>query len=857
VLTSLSRLPGGLDPYFGENVSKIKDASAAGVGEYTFWYLHEFELASQPPPGGSVRLEFRGVNYTADVFVNGAEASPASAPLTGMFLRHVVDITTMATSGTNRLAVRATPPDPPGNPSIGHGRTPQMSWPSSCQGGDAYLGRSVTAQYSGGWDFVAPLADRNAGIWDKVFVRVTGPAVIHSDPQLTSTVTWSDGVVGLGGADGVGSPSVRPTKAAVTITVPVRNRTAEPLSIAVAASVGRTATTRTTTVPALGTDDVTLRMTLRSPRLWWPNGSGAQHLYPVRIRVSVAGVASDSYTSNLGIREISSAFDPNTAPGRVFTVNRTRLFIRGGAWTFGDAALRLSDQNYDDQVRLHQMANLNLIRIWGGGLIERPEFYDACDRYGLLVWQEFPVTNDCLGSGQNPANPQLLLASARDAILMLRNHPCLALWVGGNEGKHAADRRLAAAVRDLDPKTDYVSFSTDPTAGFGRDGPYGIQYPANFFGPNSVNTTAFNPEYGSVGFPVSESLSRFMTPQDAAYVPVLDQGNFFSDLREAWWLHNFQPFFNATTVIDQAMLYGVPATGERYCEQAQAAQYQQYQALVEGLNQRMWTAYTGGNIWRSQCGWPGLRGGLYDVYLEPTGGLFGVRKAAAPIAIQLELNSFDVAVINNTGRPLSGLTVDVTVCDSTGRLVPARGRSIRAPRVLANSRAVAGNVAEIIDRSEVQFVATTLRRGRSASQVLATNFDWIADPTTENAYASIRALPRVTLRVAGTGSRHTDGTRTVELSIANPTDTIAFFNRIRVLDAATHEPVQPVFATDGYLSVLPGTSASVALDFRYAGADDPKVTVEGWNASGAVPGSPDNAVPIRWRGPKRQVVGHR
>src|SRR5271156_4803714 len=111
----------------------------------------------------------------------------------------------------------------------------------------------------------------------------------------------------------------------------------------------------------------------------------------------------------------------------------------------------------------------------------------------------------------------------------------------------------------------------------------------------------------------------------------------------------------------------LPNNTEAFCEQAQAAQYQQYKALFEGLNARMWTYYTGGNLWRSQCGWPGLKGFLYDSYLEPTAGLFGARIACGPINVQINLRAstptgvnFEVAVVNNTAADLpAGLPIDV------------------------------------------------------------------------------------------------------------------------------------------------------------------------------------------------------
>ena len=338
-------------------------------------------------------------------------------------------------------------------------------------------------------------------------------------------------------------------------------------------------------------------------------------------------------------------------------------------------------QDYDDQVRLHQQANLNLIRIWGGSISERPEFYEACDKYGILVWQEFWVTGDCnTNPGDcnsnpcNPADPQLFLDCATDAVRMLRNHPSLCLWVGGNEGPPPRnlgtvnlDMALAAIIKAEDGTRPYVSYSTDATAGLGTDplnqytdGPYAVRYPRDFFNGNwTIHKTTngaplpFTPETGSVGTPVAETIRAIMDPADAAHFPQVTQDTWPPN--QGWNLHLWIPFFNQSStspdsVKDQLLLYKKPATLEEFCEQAQAAQYQQYKAMFEGRNAAMWRWYTGGIMWRSAPGWTGLRGQIYDWYLEQTGGYWGIRKAGEALHAQLDLASHDVAIVNNTRR---------------------------------------------------------------------------------------------------------------------------------------------------------------------------------------------------------------
>lgn len=680
-----------------------------------------------------------------------------------------------------------------------------------------------------GWDFWQPVRDRNTGLWDKVGLSLTGPLVLASDPKITTGITWR------------GSAAAR---AAVSVTASVRNTTASGLDARLKVRVGERAVTGDPVTVAAGTTEVlTAAVTVDGPRLWWPHGYGTPHLYPVTVDLIGGGRTSQTYRTDIGIRETSSAVDPTTS-GREFTVNRTPVFIRGGAWVAADALLRLSPENYDDQVRLHQQANLNLIRVWGGSIAERPDFYQACDKYGVLVWQEFWITADCNAGSGNPADHQLFLDSARDAVRMLRNHPSLCLWVGGNEGPPPGDldERLATIVRDEDGTRPYVSFSTDPGAGLGTsgqfsDGPYGILYPGQFFdGTWTTHRTStgapqpFTPETGSVGTPVAETIRAIMNAADAEDFPKVTQATWPPN--KAWNLHLWIPFFNGDGITkDQLVLYKEPTTLDEFCEQAQAAQYQQYKAMFEGRNAAMWRWYTGGVIWRSAPGWTGLRGQLYDWYLEQTGGYWGVRKAGEPLHPQLDLSNLDVAVVNNTRSPSDPAHLSVTVVGPDGRVDAGRTRRHDVGSVPAAGRQVVTSLATVLTPNAFQLVTLHLRDGRG--RLLADNTDWLHNapgPQPDLAYAPLRNLAptRVSAHATRTGRGAEDS---VEITLRNHGDVIAFQIRVQLLDTRTGERITPVFLTDNYLTLLPGESRTVRAHFRRAGRRRAEIRISGWNAS--------------------------
>jgi mannosylglycoprotein endo-beta-mannosidase len=727
---------------------------------------------------------------------------------------------------------------------------------TSCQvgfGGLREIGRSVVNQVSAGWDFWQPVRDRNAGLWDKVALTTTGPVVLDRDPQITSDITWS--------APGEASA------ATVTARVVVSNAGSTARVAEVEFTLGDQRVRQTTQVSPTETSEVELSVKVANPRLWWVAGYGEPALYDAEVTVGVDGRVSDSYSCRFGIREVNSFPDP-LVWGRFFTVNTVPVFIRGGAWVAADALLRLSDQDYDDQIRLHQEANLNLIRVWGGSITERRAFYEACDRRGMLVWQEFWVTGDCTNTPDNPLDHDLFRACARDAIRMLRNHPSLCLWVGGNEGAppDELDADLCKIVTEEDLTRPYVSFSTDFDAGLGAyqnqysDGPYGILYPHQFFdgswntnGPNG-KALPFTPETGSVGTPVAETIRAMMCAKDADHFPQVTQET-WNTLNKTWLMHLYIPYFNGScdsngkncvvNTKDQLLLYGEPSSLEQFCEQAQAAQYQQYKAMFEGRNAQMWQTYTGGILWRSAPGWSVLRGLLYDHLKEQTGGYWGVRKAGEPLHPQFDLVTKQVAVVNNTRRPSAPASLEITVCGPHGRIRPSLSRVVDVPTFGPASVAEVADLSSELEEDRLHLLV--LRLFDHSGRELAQNTDWFYFPhpkpdgskreQPDHAYAHLRKLAKVDLGARAKGRR---GRREwhVELTLTNRSSVCAFQVRLQALDRDGSR-LTPFLASDNYLTVLPGTSRVITLKTRAEGPR-PDVFLSGWNVAGT-------KVPVRWR----------
>ena len=819
VLTNLIQNGIYPDPYVAENNDLIPDIYTAGRDFYTYWFRTTFELPAATA-GQNAWLQFRGINYSADVFVNGSQIT--STPIQGMFFRHVLDITSVANfGGVNSLAVIVYPVDHPGDVANGG------------QGGDEQIGRDVTAQYVEGWDWIIPIRDRNTGIWDQVSVITTGPVVINDPYVITSAIQFKGTTRIAESAD-------------LNISMEVRNVSTAMQSGTLKVVVGDVEQSQAVAIPAASSNQVQLNMTLTNPALWWPNGYGKQDLHTLTVSFEIdrQGV-SHTQSLRFGIRQITSN---TTGPsgGRIFFVNGQQIFIRGANWIIFDAMLRLSAERYRHDIRMHAQMNLNTIRVWGGSIAERPEFYDACDEYGLLVMQEFWMTGDVNGSwgtgtqhdppsvrNKYPDDHALYLSCARDTVRMLRNHPSLCFWCGGNEliptlPPPDIEKALSEdIIPNLDGTRLYIPSSISDGLGPG-DGPYGILPDSAFF--KGANVSTFNPEMGSVGTPVVETLRRFLSAAALKEFPVNQKWG------AEWKLHTYIPYSNPNDGCpDQIASYGTPTnmTVDDFALRAQIVNYLQYRALFEGMNMSMWITYTGILVWKGQNPWTGLRGQFYDWYCDQTGGYYGTRKACEPLHVQLNWNNLKFGIVNCTDTALANVKVEYTVYHYlTGKQLSQQSVSVN--QVNAHSTYVSSSAIVLpSDNLPIHFILMKLTDAGGKS--LSENLYWRSAADPEDFTAFMQLAP---VKLSGTVNVSNEGQEYVLIAtVTNPASTVAFFIRLKVINpqaaSGSDNRVLPTFYDDNYFTLMPGDKRTITMrcSQQDAGGADPQVWVEGYNVS--------------------------
>jgi len=428
------------DPFVGTNSDAV-----LWMEQKDWWYRTRFAVPADWPeePGRATRLVFHGLDCFATVYVNGREVARHA----NMFRPLEVDVTGWLPRGTTSvLAVRLESPlfAPLDRPSR---QTAAWGFPRPlCR----------KAQMSFGWDIAPRLV--TIGIWKPVeLVAIDGARV--SDACIRTRALVSPAGQGATAAD-------------MEAIVEVEALAGAAAGLRVEFGVG--AKTLRHNLPAgPGRHEVRFEWRIEDPQLWWPNGSGMPHLYPWHVRVvGPNGRAIDERAGQFGVRTIELDRSPTSDDGHrfQFRVNGREIFMRGWNWTPPDAIFaRTTAGRRQDLLEAAWACGANMLRIWGGGVYEPDDFFEACDRLGLLVYQDFMMA--CSKYPLDEAFLAEMRAEAEHVVRSLRGHASLALWSGDNECdamypsmKEADGNRITRGVipevlARFDAKTPYIPSS--------------------------------------------------------------------------------------------------------------------------------------------------------------------------------------------------------------------------------------------------------------------------------------------------------------------------------------------------------------------------------------------------------------
>lgn len=442
--------------------------------------------------------------------------------------------------------------------------------------------------------------------------------------------------------------------------------------------------------------------------------------------------------------------------------------------------------------------NFNMIRDWVGQIGDE-EFYEACDKYGIMVWQDFWLANPA--DGPDPLNEYMFLSNADDYVKRIRNHPSIGIYCGRNEGypPETIDKQLREDVKTLHPGLGYISSSADD--GVSGHGPYWALPPKEYF---DRQTGKLHSERGMPNVMTYEGLARTLKPE--ALWPQGDE----------WGQHDYcmqgaqrGATFNA--IIEKA--FGKVNDAATFTKLAQWQNYDGYRAMYEsGSRDRQ-----GLLIWMSHACWPSMTWQCYDYYFEPTAAFFGCKKACEPLHIQWNASTRNVEVVNLCAGNHDNLTAKMELTDIKGRTVKTMQAAVNSnddSTVVPEGLHVDDKVS--LNGGNVYFIRLWLNdeNGRTLSQ----NF-YVAS-NDEGNLQELNTLPQVELSPSIT----TDGTRAT-VTVKNSSDTPAMMIRLN-LKAEDGEQILPVSYSDNYFHLMPGESRTVEVTWDAADARGSKPVIE-------------------------------
>jgi exo-1,4-beta-D-glucosaminidase len=786
------------DPFVSMNFRNWQGRGGRGGGATTanqfsvpWWFRTEFDMPAAMA-GQTITLHLEGVNYRADVWLNGERIADTNQVL-GAMRRFALDATKAARPGArNALALliyRQGPRD------LGH------TWVD--------------------WAPMPP--DNMQGLWRDVFVTASGTLRMH-DPFVHSRIATN-----LASAD-------------VIVSMDLENTGNQPMTGTVVVNFNNVATRIPVTVADGATQRVSLDgkdypgLHLKNPRLWWPIGYGNPDMYSLQVRVNVGNKVTDERTIRFGVREVTSELTSET--NRLYFINHRPILIRGAGWA-RNLYFMETPKREEQEMRLVRDMRLNAVRF--EGKIGSDHLLDLADENGILVmpgfcccdyWEQWSQWND--------ATKAIAVASLRDQLLLLRNHPSMLMfWYASDKfPPPEVEREYLKVINQTEWPNPTVASASGVTttvgpSGVKMQGPYDYEPPSYWYGDHDGGAFGFATEIGTGKTLPSVGDMRRMLGDDHLW-----------PRDNTWILHSQGGAYTPFTPFEDGMRgrYGAATNLEDYVRKAQLIAYDNERAMFEAYGRNKYKS-TGVIKWMLNNAWPSLAWHLYDYYLEAGSGYYGTKKSLEPLHVQYDYDDKSVAVVNSTLDTAKGLRVRAAVVNFDGTLQWSNKAVIDLP---SDGVVRAFTIPNLANLSKTYFLSLALEDQHGT--VVSRNFYWLSTvedvldwskrqwyitPTKVHGdFTELADLPPVALDVKTTFD-HDGADNLAVVTLKNPGRSLAFFVQLRVLQKAGGDEIRPSMWSDNFVSLLPGETRTLTARWRPEDAPDatPKIAVDGWNVA--------------------------
>jgi exo-1,4-beta-D-glucosaminidase len=795
------------DPYFGSNLRQIPGTdypvgaifarmpmSKDSPYHCGWWYRTEFASPALAEKSGRVWLHFAGINYRADLWLNGHKFADTTQ-VAGAYRTYDFDITEFLKPGkSNVLAVETFAPT---EKDLG------INWVD--------------------WNPCPP--DKDMGLFGAVDLVTTGEVTLRSPLAVThfegSDLATADLTIYAelhNATDHSVKGVVSGTAAAVKFEEPIELAPHEDRTVVFA-------------------PEKYSQLRIHDPEPWWPYQMGKPHLEHLTMRFLAEGKLSDEQSTDFGFREVTSELTANGS--RLFRVNGKPILIRGAGWS-QDMLMRSDETRLRDQFRLVRDMNLNTIRL--EGKLDTDAFFHLADEQGILVmlgwcccdhWERW--------KDWTPEDLTIATASLRSQMLRLRHHASLLVWLNGSDNPPPANVESAYLQVESEthwPNPTLSSATATPTtvsgdSGVKMNGPYDYVAPSYWYVDNkNGGAFGFNTETSpGPAIPSLASRQKFL-PDPQAWPPSAN-----------WSLHFGGGGFANLKVFDGAMeaVYAKPNSAADYERTAQTMEYDSERAMYEAYSRNKYTS-TGVIQWMLNNAWPSMIWHLYDYYLDAGAGYFATKKACEPLHIQYSYDDRTIVVVNSTYASIDGLKAAVAVHGLGWKELYKTQSNVNAG--IDSSQIVASLPESLFTGAErIFFIDLTLTD--ASGKVVSRNFYWV--PGTLTAFnwqktdythtpaarhedmTALASLPQATL-TTHTEIQSTSKGREIVVHLDNASANLAFQVRAAVR-TASGGLIAPVIWSDNWIELIPGESRTLTALLPDNAGPAPVVQLEGWNVA--------------------------
>lgn len=832
--------------YYGKN---LLTEVPQDLYKQDWWYRTTF---TAPADFRSYQLDFPGINYRADIWLNGHRIADRRQ-IVGMYNDHSLDVTPWLIPGQpNVLAVKVIPEraiQDVNGVELADSWYDWINW--------RYLGYQGGAP-AGGTSFVP---DRNAGIWKPVHLKAFGP-------------------VGIGAATVNTELSLAATNSAkLTVYAPLHNYTENVVHGVLRATISRPGKPSIVVGQPValqpGEDrEISMRpedfeqLTVNDPDLWWPYTMGRPDLYDLTLDFVQNRTVTTTAALKFGIRKITQARDsdsgaagPDHGGNFYLKVNGRDFLVRGATYT-PDLLYRYDPEHDATILRYAKDLGVNMLRL--ESKISSTRFVEMADELGIPLMYGWMCCNQWEKWQQwDDEDRHVAKESLRSQIEMLRSHPAVFIWANGSDGRppegvRVAYRRILDELHWQNATVDTVSsFARDPDGtplwdGIQMAGPYSWRPPTYWFAGLYGAARGSSAEQGdNEHIPPFASLKQFIPPDK------------LWPINDTWFFHAGSNQQNSTLsnvrrVVDSR--YGPSNGAEMFADKAQLAHYEATRAQFESFAANGWDGHKMTIYWMLNSHWPSFFGNIFDYYLRPGGAYFGAKKGLRPLSVVFDSyatgdhRQAQVRVVNQTLEPHDDLRVRVRIYDLNGR--QREDRTANGVKVAAGAAVQAMTLQPGPADSPVFFVRCQLTD--NAGTVLAENVYWqsqtpddVGPPDNDAAFDSkqvswanmtpLNTMHKAALEVSARRDHApqdaADGSG-VTITLHNPTAQVGFFERAEVLPTSDGDEILPIEYDDNYVTVFPGESVEIHAQVPDGGPRPGWVRVTGY-------GAPPVVVPVK------------